>query len=337
MMESLFVLLDIDNTLYEFSETGFHEEMRERIFTYAEQKVGLTAEEAEQLSHKYWLSYGLSLYGYVKDYNVDAKEYSDFVHQCSYDKLNYNKPLVNMLLSMQYVSGDAGEHDGPCPTGVDHLYYFTNANFPHARKVLDLQGLRSIFTRRRPTGVPVREHHRADDPSGLEDEVEWLGFSYEDQWRLTSPEIANKPMRQAYEAIYRAIEEQVANDATLTTTTAIETGGGPAGTSSSALRNTINAREVESKQACLRPENFVMVDDSLMNVDAPLELGWNAVWYAHGTQELPTDVKESASAPLYAAALASGRLQVVRNILDLKAAVDRIREVNLRSTSSRVR
>ncbi|CAG9583743.1 conserved hypothetical protein [Leishmania major strain Friedlin] len=333
IMGSLFLLIDIDNTLYEYSETGFHHEMHDRIFAFAQQKVGLTAEQAECLSRKYWLNYGLSLYGYVKEYNVDAKEYSDFVHQCSYDKLHYNKPLIDMLLIMQYAPEAARGHDGPRSTNIDHLYYFTNANHSHARNVLDAQGLRPIFTRPRPVGLPVKENHPASEQAGAEDQVEWLGFSYEDQWQLTHPEIANKPMRQAYEAIYKAIEDQVAEDAALvaTTTTA---GSGSAFASSSASRNSDIAEEVKNKRARLRPENFVMVDDSLMNIDAPLELGWSAVWYAHDTQELPTDVKDNASAPLYAAAVASGRLQVIRNILELRAAVERIREVNSRSASS---
>ncbi|CAJ1037956.1 hypothetical protein Q4I30_007979 [Leishmania utingensis] len=333
-MVSLFLLIDIDNTLYEYSETGFDKEMRNRIFAFAEQRVGLTTEQAECLSRRYWLNYGLSLHGYVKEYNVDAKEYSDFVHQCSYDKLHYNKPLVDMLLSMQYVRGDAEEYDGPHPTGVHHLYYYTNANRSHARKVLDLQGLRPIFTRPRPVGLPVKEYHRIDDEAGLEDQVEWLGFSYEDQWRLTNPVIANKPMRRAYEAIYKAIEDQIAEDATLVTTTTTTAGSESAFASSPPLRKSISAKEVENKQAHLRPENFVMVDDSLMNIDAPLELGWGAVWYAHDKQELPTDVKSNASAPLYAAAVASGRLQVIRSILELKTAVERICVANSRSTSS---
>ncbi|KAG5488616.1 hypothetical protein JIQ42_00227 [Leishmania sp. Namibia] len=334
MMPSLFLLIDIDNTLYEYSETGFHHEMHDRIFAFAEQKVGLTIEEAEHLSRTYWLNYGLSLYGYVKDYNVDAKEYSDFVHQCSYDKLHYNGPLLDMLLSMQYAPEDAEKHDGLRATGVDHLYYFTNANHSHAQKVLDSQGLRPIFTRPRPAGLPVEDDYRAKDQAGFEDEVGWLGFSYEDQWRLTNPETANKPMRRAYEVIYKAIKDRVIEDAKLVTTTAPAASEELALTSSSAGRDSATVKEMESKRAHLRPENFVMVDDSLMNIDAPLKLGWSAVWYAHDAEELPTDVTENASAPLYAAAVASGRLQVIRNILELKAAVERIRRINSRSTSS---
>ncbi|KAG5464042.1 hypothetical protein LSCM1_00222 [Leishmania martiniquensis] len=332
MLPSLFLLIDIDNTLYEYSETGFHHEMRDRIFAFAEQRVGLTAEQVEYLSRKYWLNYGLSLYGYVKEYKVDAKEYSDFVHQCSYDKLHYNKPLVDMLVSMQYVPEDVEGHDGLCPTGVDHLYYFTNANHAHARRILDRQGLRPIFARPRPAGRPVKDYHGTDDQTDCEDEVEWLGFSYEDQWRLTYPETANKPMRRAYEVIYKAIDDQVTEDAKLLAATTTAAGGDSGLMSSSALHNSVKAEEVESKRAHLRPENFVMVDDSLMNIDAPLELGWSAVWYAHDAEELPTDVMTNASAPLYASAVASGRLQVIRSILELKTAVERIRQVNSQRT-----
>lgn len=347
-MQPLFLLIDIDNTLYEYSETGFHNEMHDRIFSFAEKKLGISSKEAEELSRRFYMNYGLSLYGYVKEYHVNAKEYSDYVHQCSYDKLQYNAPLLEMLRSMQYaaptdaVENRAEQHaastvappNAAAGEGVDHLYYFTNANRAHARRVLDPQGLRPIFTRPRPAGSPVMECHRHDDEAGFEDQVEWLGFSYEDQWRLTQPDFANKPMRRAYEAIYNAIDEQIAHDASLlllpaepTTSTATPS----ASASASASTSSPNPQEVHSKRTHLHPKNFVMVDDSLMNLDAPLELGWSAVWYAHDAQELPTNAAKNAAAPLYAAAVASGRLQVIRHILELKDAVERIRAVNMKA------
>jgi pyrimidine 5'-nucleotidase len=330
-MQPLFLLLDIDNTLYEYSETGFHNEMHDRIFSFAEKKLGISAKEAEELSRKFWMNYGLSLYGYVKEYHVNAKEYSDYVHQCSYEKLKYNKPLVEMLQSMQYTPSDAASHTQT--SGVDHLYYFTNANRSHARRVLDPQGLRQIFTRPRPAGLPIKEYHRTDDEDGFEDQVEWLGFSYEDQWRLTQPDFANKPMRRAYEAIYHAIEVQITEDAAL-----LQAGDTAESTAAATVDATVaspsspNAKEVHSKRTHLHPKNFVMVDDSLMNLDAPLQLGWSAVWYAHDGQTLPRDAAVNASAALYAAAVAAGRLQVIHHILELKAAVERIREVNMKAT-----
>lgn len=328
-MQPLFLLIDIDNTLYEYSETGFHNEMHDRIFSFAKQKLGISSEEAEQLSRKFWMNYGLSLYGYVKEYHVNPKEYSDYVHQCSYEKLTYNQPLVEMLQSMQYAApADSSAVDATTTGGVDHLYYFTNANRAHARRVLDPQGLRPIFTRVRPAGSPIMECHRHDDEAGFEDQVEWLGFSYEDQWRLTQPDFANKPMRRAYEAVYNAIDDQIAHDATLLTAV-----GDTAAESPSASTSSPNAQEVHSKRAHLHPKNCVMVDDSLMNLDAPLELGWSAVWYAHDGQELPTNAAKNAAAPLYAAAAASGRLQVIRNILELKAAVEKIRAANTNAST----
>lgn len=342
-MQPLFLLIDVDNTLYEYGETGFDREMHDRIFQFAEMKLGISQQEAERLSRKYYMDYGLSLYGYKKEYNIDAKEYSDYVHQCSYEKLTYNKPLVDMLASMQYSPDGAHtetekaekeEEASPRATGVDHLYYFTNANRAHARRVLDPQGLRPIFTRPRPAGSPIKDVHRVDDEAGFDAQVEWLGFSYEDQWRLTQPDIANKPIQRAYEAIYHAIEHQVAEDVTLLQacgTAEVRASNGEASVAA-ASTSSLNADEVHSKRTHLHPKNFVMVDDSLMNLDAPLLLGWGAVWYAHGTQTLPTDVADNARAPLYAAAVASGRLQVIYTILALKSAVEKIREANMKTS-----
>lgn len=322
---SLFLLIDIDNTLYEYSTTGFDVEMHDRIFQFAKERVGITHEEAQALSLRYYLNYGLSLHGYVKHYNVDPEEYSKFVHQCSYRKLSLNQPLVDMLQSMKYnaaasTNGGDEEAQGEVETkekkkgGMDHLYYFTNANRDHARHVLQPLGLKPVFTRPRPASSPINPHHRASDAEEFEAAVEWIGFSYEDQWRLSGVAQANKPMQAAYEAIYEAIDRHVAADEAAT---------------SKPIDEGLNAppqAEVASKRRHFAPANVVMVDDSLMNLDAPLRLGWSAVWYAHGDQQLPDRSADGTAEGFYQSAEASGRLCVIRDILKLKEAVETIRD-----------
>lgn len=303
MPKSLFILLDIDNTLYEFSKTGFCTEMRDRIYLYVEKHAGLTHEEAVRMSHHYLGSYGLSLHGYVKHHGVDAQAYSDYVHQCSYDRLTRNAPLCEMLCRMQFRSDKKEDADSTTraealsESGRHHLYFFTNANRPHARKILEPLGLKNVFTRKPQAASPVRAFHKQYDDEGFEEDVEWVGFSYEDQWRLTSGEQANKPMKAAYMGVFDAIAAEIALDGQ-----GGSEGGGPL------------ADIVAQKRKALLPENMVMVDDSIMNLNAPLELGWSAVWVSYGA-ELPADK------PLYRQAVVEGRLKVIHDIMGLEAVV----------------
>lgn len=368
---SLILLLDIDNTLYEYEGTGFGKEMHNLIFTYAKTKIGLSHEDAEAISVKYYENYGLFLRGYVEHYNVDPKDYGEFVHQCSYGRLKYNEPLVRMLTRLHYGTdnninnsnhnndGDnmtddgknllAGHVHGHNSSIQHHLYYFTNAPRAHARRVLTPLGLRPLLTRPRQAASAVVEGsddavtattatatattaaHRGDDAEGFEETVEWLGFSYQDQWRLTGAAWANKPMTAAYEAIYKAIGEEISLDEMALAAAAAADNGGDASFPTNA-NNTTAAAAVGSqtrgytahKRACLRPGSIVMVDDSLMNLDAPLELGWCAVWYAHGGLQLPAD---GGKAALYQSALAEGRLKIIRDIMELEGAVDELAQM----------
>lgn len=335
---SLFLLLDIDNTLYEYDETGFGQEMHDLIFAYASEKLKLSHTEAEALSVKYYRSYGLSLRGYVEHYGVDAKDYSDYVHQCSYDRLAYNGPLVRMLKRLHYGTERSGDSDGDGleeraygqqDSVLHHLYFFTNANRPHARNVLTPLGLRPLFTRQRQPGSPATVPHKLSDEKGFEEDTEWLGFSYEDQWRLTGELKANKPMKAAYEAIFSAIDEEIALDELQLRQFEDPPGGK---VSTPPLTDPLSVSSptrifTAHKRAHLLPENMVMVDDSLMNLEAPLELGWSVVWYAHGNQQLPakrTATAEQSCSSFYAEAIAKGRMKIIRHILELEKAVEEL-------------
>lgn len=319
--QSLFVLLDIDNTLYEYDKTGFADGMHERMRSYVSEHLGITSDAAWELCIKYYKAYGLSLYGFHKHDGLNAKEYADFIHQCDYSRLTYDPRLVEMLGRLQFRE-DADDKEGNATPATltsqgaqcsaspprHHLYFFTNANRPHARHVLEPIGLKTVFTRPRPAQTPVNQQRKEDDAAGFDDAIEWYGFSYEDQWRLTAPDIANKPMKRAYEAIYDAIDAEIAQDEKIIR---------DAPTSP----NAPSPVTVQHKRHALQPRRMVMVDDSPANLRAPLELGWQAVYLTQGA------APATLSDPVFTEALADGRLKVIESILQLEQALNELAEV----------
>ncbi|KAF9652196.1 pyrimidine 5-nucleotidase, partial [Thelephora ganbajun] len=81
------VWFDIDNTLYSAS-TKISHAMGERIHAYFVQ-LGLSHEEASDLHHHYYKTYGLALRGLVKHHDVDPLDFND--------KCDGSLPLEDMI------------------------------------------------------------------------------------------------------------------------------------------------------------------------------------------------------------------------------------------------
>ncbi|CCW60077.1 unnamed protein product [Phytomonas sp. EM1] len=363
----MFLLIDIDNTLYKYSETGFDTVIKSLIVKFIRECTDLSMETMKTLPWEHYLSNGISLLEFLKDHGVSAKDFTDYMHQCSYHKIKVNvhlEDMLNRLKGADYVTTRSDEKDDhilvngayasstsaiDCGDGKRHyLYFFTNANRSHARRILESLGLRSVFTRQRQTASLNQYYHYSYDMDGYEEDVDWVGFSYEDQWRLTEPEITNKPARRAYEAIYRALEEDIMRDE-------MQWGVAPSITNfpsldaepvamtddlPSLLKKEVpsgkndEVDEVETyeswdqkhraerarrlllhKRMNLHPDRIAMVDDSLTNLREPLLLGWKAVWCVPGGETLPDEEP-------YQEAYRNGSLKIIHDILELEKVIN---------------
>lgn len=323
----LFLLIDIDNCLYSDAKTHFGREMRDKIIEYPVKFLGIEPAESERLALEYYRRYGISLHGFKKHHDVDADHYVKFVHQCSYDtQLSYCADLVAMLQRLQFRHPThriaRAEREGKTITeeeeeevagsGIHHLYFFTNGSREHAEHTLTPMGLQPLFTRTRPQA-------EAQDATTAAD-LEWLGYSYEDQWRLTMPDYANKPMRRAYEAVFEDIRARVAADI-------VHAAGSP----SSAQVAAFEATALHQRAVLEDAGSMVMVDDSLVNLAQPLALGWSVVWVLHQPED---DEAKSAAARAdprsliptdghaFLKAFDSGRMRIIFDIVELESAVE---------------
>ncbi|EPY32978.1 hypothetical protein AGDE_08413 [Angomonas deanei] len=337
--------------------------MSRNIRTFVMSRFNLTEEEAQHYSQKYYHNYGLSLLGFYTAFNKDgqklmsAKEYGDYVHcNVTYTNLNNTPEKKEKNAQLKAMLTRLNRHVCTPQSTNEHqhyLYYFTNANREHAINCLSHIGLLPLFESAAedgeadavysPVARPFKEYAYPFDALTAEEnnanhkkEKYYFGFSYEDQWRLTEPNIINKPFRDAYAAVAREIERDVVQEVQLGDTAREE------------KRRMLDERYSQlytngSKE--LNTGRFIMVDDTLMNLQYPLELGWKAVWLDQ-TGNSRTVVEEKTatpeknhnnnkseeksesqfitkfSDPFYQTAFREKRLKIIYSILELEGALD---------------
>lgn len=123
-----YILFDLDETLYP-RESGVMAAIIERILQFMVQKVGIPADDVLAKKLIYNQQYGTALRGLMHEFQIDPLEYLAFVHDLKLsDFLGASPPLDQML------------HEIPLRKII-----FTNADRPHAERVLDILQVRSHF------------------------------------------------------------------------------------------------------------------------------------------------------------------------------------------------
>jgi len=120
------LFFDLDDTLYP-NGNGLWQAIRNRMSAYMAERLGLPVDVIPKLREHYFKTYGTTLRGLQKHYQVDVDDYLAYVHDL---------PL--------------GDYLQPQPEMRDFLkelpqqrFIFTNADLSHARRVveaLDIQG-----------------------------------------------------------------------------------------------------------------------------------------------------------------------------------------------------
>lgn len=125
-----YILFDLDETLYP-ATSGLMPAIGERMRLYLEQRYKLDPERAHELQKRYWLQYGTTLRGLMLEREIDPQEYLDFVHNV--DVAHFLAPderLREILSNIPYGK-----------------VIVTNADAPHAERVLARLGIADQFTR----------------------------------------------------------------------------------------------------------------------------------------------------------------------------------------------
>jgi len=125
-----YALFDLDNTLYP-QDSGLWEAIGERINLYMTERLGLDPLGVTALRESYLAAFGTTLNGLRSEYRIDALEFLAFVHDLPLERYLRADPELDAML--------------------DRLPWtkviLTNADEPHARRVLARLGIDRHFQR----------------------------------------------------------------------------------------------------------------------------------------------------------------------------------------------
>ena len=122
------LFFDLDDTLYP-SSTGLWHAIKERMNLYMREQLGIPENDIPVLREQYFKMYGTTLRGLQTRHNVDKEEYLAFVHDLPLrDYLSPNPVVREVIASLPA-----------------RKLIFTNADIPHARRVLSTLQLEDLF------------------------------------------------------------------------------------------------------------------------------------------------------------------------------------------------
>lgn len=120
-------LFDLDNTLYHPS-TGLMEAMMVKMREYVAQFYGVSLAEADTICHTYWQTYGTTLCGMMTKEKINPMDFLSYVHDID---LSMIKPCPLTRQGLEKLNG--------------RKVIFTNADKPHAERVLERMGIADQF------------------------------------------------------------------------------------------------------------------------------------------------------------------------------------------------
>lgn len=120
-------VFDLDNTLYPPSARLF-EQIEVRMTAFVMTSLGVDRPEADRLRRHYWLRYGTTLAGLMREHGVDPGPYLTEVHEISFATLT---PDPGLRAGIAALPG--------------RRFVFTNGSSPYAEKVLAARGLTGLF------------------------------------------------------------------------------------------------------------------------------------------------------------------------------------------------
>jgi putative hydrolase of the HAD superfamily len=125
-----FLLCDLDNTLYP-PNSGVMQAVGHLIVRYISDRLDVPPDDAEGLKRQYYRQYGTTMRGLILHHGIDPEDYLGFVHDLPLEQYIQPNPDLDAMLDRI-----------PLRKAVS-----TNADCQHARRVLDVLGIRHHFER----------------------------------------------------------------------------------------------------------------------------------------------------------------------------------------------
>jgi putative hydrolase of the HAD superfamily len=121
-------VFDLDNTLYP-AECDLFAQIDARMTEFVGQYLGLDPEAAKRQQKHYYSTYGTTLNGMMREHNMPARAFLDYVHDLDYT------PVVKAPALRAAIEALPGRK-----------LVFTNGSRGHAERTLTALGLEGIFT-----------------------------------------------------------------------------------------------------------------------------------------------------------------------------------------------
>jgi putative hydrolase of the HAD superfamily len=122
------LFFDLDDTLYP-SSTGLWPAIKDRMNLYMIERLGIPESDVPFLREQYFKMYGTTLRGLEERHNVEKEDFLAFVHDLPLQSYLTPNPIVRDVISS-------------LPT---RNLIFTNADIPHAHRVLAALELDDLF------------------------------------------------------------------------------------------------------------------------------------------------------------------------------------------------
>jgi pyrimidine 5'-nucleotidase len=123
------VFFDLDDTLYP-SDTNLWKAIKQRMNDFMRERMNIPEAEIPTLREKYFLQYGTTLRGLQKHHDLNVDDFLAYVHDLPLD---------------QYLAPDPAQRSVIASLPTRKLV-FTNADTPHADRVLNALQLRDLFS-----------------------------------------------------------------------------------------------------------------------------------------------------------------------------------------------
>jgi len=120
-------LFDLDNTLYS-GDTKVFDQVDKKMSKFISDKLNVSVEEAKKIQKNYFHEYNTTLNGMIKNHDIDANEFLEFVHDVDLNFLKKDVLLENQINRL----------DGK-------KIIFTNGSRAHAANVTKRIGIDKLF------------------------------------------------------------------------------------------------------------------------------------------------------------------------------------------------
>ena len=122
-----FWLFDLDNTLYS-GDTKVFDQVDKKMSKFISEKLKVSLEEAKKIQKSYFHEYNTTLNGMIKNHDIDANEFLEFVHDVDLEFLKKDEPLKKEIEKLK-----------------GKKIIFTNGSKAHASNVTSRIGIEQLF------------------------------------------------------------------------------------------------------------------------------------------------------------------------------------------------